>query len=75
MRFSKETKYLGMIIEDNLAMTSHKKQVCNRLRKADEAIGLVRHYIPYSVQYTIYFIAVFQPNIQYGLQIWGKNLL
>ena len=74
MRFSKETKYLGMIIDDNLAMTSHKKQVCNRLRKANGALSLVRHYVPYPVLRSIYF-ALFQPHIQYGLQIWGQNLL
>ena len=73
MRFSKETKYLGMIIDDNLAMDSHKKQVCDRLRKANGALSLVRHYVPYPVLRSIYF-ALFQPHIQYGLQIWGQNL-
>lgn len=73
MRFSKETKYLGMIIDNNLTMTSHTKQVCDRLRKANGALSLVRHYVPYSVLRSIYF-ALFQPHIQYGLQIWGQNL-
>ena len=35
MRFSREVKYLGMIIDDNLSMINHKKQVCGRLRKAN----------------------------------------
>ena len=74
MRFSKETKYLGMIIDDNLAMTSHKKQVCNRLRKAKGALSLVRNYVPYFILRSTYF-SLFQPHIQYGLQIWGQNLL
>ena len=73
MRFSREVKYLGMIIDDNLSMINHKKQVCGRLRKANGALCLARHYVPYPILRLIYY-ALFQPHIQYGLQIWGQNL-
>lgn len=73
MRFSREVKYLGMIIDDNLSMISHKTQVCGRLRKANGALCLVRHYVPYPILRLIYY-ALFQPHIQYGLQIWGQNI-
>ena len=62
-----------MIIDDNLAMTTHRKHICNRLRKANGALSLVRHYVPYLILRSIYF-ALFQPHIQYGLQIWGQNI-
>ena len=73
MRFSREVKFLGMIIDDNLSMINHKKQVCGRLRKANGALCLVRHYLPYPILRLIYY-ALFQPHIQYGLQIWGQNI-
>ena len=73
MRFSREVKYLGMIIDDNLSMINHKKQLCGRLRKANGALCLVRHYVPYPILRLIYY-ALFQPHIQYGLQIWGQNI-
>ena len=62
-----------MIIDDNLSMINHKKQVCGRLRKANWAFCLVRHYVPYLILRLIYY-ALFQPYIQYGLQIWGQNI-
>ena len=73
MRFSREVKYLGMISDDNLSVINHKKQVCGRLRKANGALCLVRLYVPYPFLRLIYY-ALFQPHIQYGLQIWGQNL-
>ena len=44
-----------------------------RLRKANGALSLIRHYVPLSILRSIYY-ALFQPHIQYGLQIRGQNL-
>ena len=73
MRFSSQTRYLGMLIDDNLTMEKHKDSVANKLRKANGALSLIRHYVPLSLSRCIYY-AIFQPHIQYGLQIWGQNI-
>ena len=74
MRFSSQTRYLGMLIDDNLTMEKHKDSVANKLRKANGALSLIRHYVPLSLSRCIYY-AIFQPHIQYGLQIWGQNII
>ena len=73
MRFSKQTRYLGMLIDENLSMNSHNECISGRLRKANGALSLIRHYVPFSILRSIYY-ALFQPHIQYGLQIWRQNL-
>lgn len=55
MRFSREIKYLGIIINDNLLLNSHKAQVCERIRRANRTLHLVRHYVPYPILRTIYY--------------------
>ena len=37
MRFSKQTRYLGMLVDENLSMNSHNKYISGRLREANGA--------------------------------------
>ena len=65
-----------MLIDENLMKTSinsHDECISGRLRKANGALSLIRHYVPFSILRSIYY-ALFQPYIQYRLQIWGQNL-
>ena len=65
MRFSKCTKYLGLLIDENLSFHNHIENVISKLR--------IRHYVPFTILRSIY-LSLFQPHIHYGLQIWGQNL-
>ena len=73
MRFSSQTKYLGMLIDENLTMEKQKGAVSSKLGKANGALSLIRHFVPLSVLRCVYY-ALFQPHIQYGLQIWGQDI-
>ena len=73
MRFSKCTKYLGLLIDENLSFHNHIENVISKLRKANAALCMIRHYVPFTILRSIYF-SLFQPHIYYGLQIWGQNL-
>ena len=73
MSFSSETKYLGLVIDENLSMNKHKENVSRKLRNANGAISLIRHHVPLALLRSIYY-ALFQPHLQYGLQIWGQNI-
>ena len=73
IRFSKCIKYLGLLIDENLSFYNHKENIINKLRKANGALCMIRHYVPFTILRSIYF-SLFQPHIHYGLQIWGQNL-
>jgi len=73
MRFSRYTKYLGILIDENLSMTEHTESIAIKLRKANGAISKIRHYVPINLLRSIYF-ALFHSHAHYGLQIWGQNL-
>ena len=73
MRFSKCTKYLGLLIDENLSFHNHIENVISKLRKANAALCIIRHYVSFTILRLIYF-SFFQPHIYYGLQIWGQNL-
>ena len=48
MRFLKCTKYLGLLIDENLSFQSSK------LRKANAALCIIRHYVPFTILRSIY---------------------
>ena len=74
MRFSKCTKYLGLLIDENLSFHNHIENVISKLRKANAALCMIRHYVPFTILRSIYF-SLFQPHIYYGLQIWGTKFM
>ena len=46
IRFSKCIKYLGLLIDENLSFYNHKENIINKLRKANGALCMIRHYVP-----------------------------
>ena len=73
MRLSSQTKYLGMLIDENLTMEKQKGNISSKLGKANGALSLIRHFVLLSVLRCVYY-ALFQPHIQYGLQLWGQDI-
>ena len=70
MRFTKYTKYLGILIDENLSMAEHTESIAKKLRKTN---GAISNYVPINLLRSIYF-ALFHPHAHYGLQIWAQNL-
>lgn len=40
MRFSKSTKYLGLLIDENLSFRTHRENTTNKVRKANGALNI-----------------------------------
>ena len=49
IRFSKCTKYLGLLIDKNLSFYNHKENIINKLRTANGALCMIGHYVPFTI--------------------------
>ena len=68
----KETKYLGMIMDEHLTFKIHMDTMKLKLIKANGLLAKLRHYMnpPLFIR-TIYY-AIFEPHLWYGCQLWGQ---
>ena len=68
----KETKYLGMIMDEHLTFKIHMGTMKLKLIKANGLLAKLRHYMnpPLFIR-TIYY-AIFEPHLWYGCQLWGQ---
>ena len=66
----KETKYLGLMIDDNLKWESN---VINTQKKFSRAIGLLKYAKHYVQEDTIrnMYLSIFQPYFIYCCSVWG----
>ena len=65
-----ETKFLGVIITENLTWDDHNKTVCNKVRNF--GIGIIRkicHLIPLSILLNLYFTLV-HPYFEFCYIAW-----
>ena len=68
----KETKYLGMIMDKNLAFKNDIDTVKIKLNRANGLSTKLRHYVNPTLLRTIYYV-IFEHHLQYGCQLWGKT--
>ena len=68
----KETKYLGMIMDEHLTFKNHMDTVKLKLNRANGLLAKLRHYMNSTLLRTIY-IATFEHHLRYGCQLWGKH--
>ena len=64
----KETKYLGMIMDEHLTFKNHMDTVKLKLNRANGLLAKLRHYVNPTLLRTIYY-AIFEPHLQYGCQL------
>ena len=69
-----ETKFLGVIITDNLTWDNHIKTVCNDVSKGIGMICKIRHFIPPGILINLYFTLV-HPYFEYCNIVWATNLI
>ena len=67
----KETKYLGMIMDEHLTFKNHMDTVKLKLNRANGLLAKLRHYVNLALLRTIYY-AIFEPHLRYGCQLWGQ---
>ena len=67
----KETKYLGMIMDEHLTFKNHMDTVKLKLNRANGLLAKLRHYVNLTLLRTIYY-AIFEPHLRYGCQLWGQ---
>jgi hypothetical protein len=66
------TKFLGLVIDDNLSWGFHIDEIIPKLNKACYIIRSVKPFISLEVLRTIYFSLV-HSIIAYGLIFWGTS--
>ena len=65
-----ETKFLGMIIDENLSWAKHAKSIINKNSSGIYMINLVRNILP-SKQKCMLYMSLVNSNLIYGLLLWG----
>ena len=68
-----KTKYLGLLIDENLNWKFHLEQLAVKLRKVNGILSKLRHFLTTVTLKSIYY-ALFYSNLIYGLQVWGQDL-
>ena len=66
------TKFLGVIISEDLKWKEHTKVVCNNVTKAIRVINKVSYILPVSVLSILYCILVL-PYYQYCNIVWASD--
>ena len=70
--FSNYTKYLGIIIDEELSWRKHYNYIANKLSKATGILCRIRHYIDKKTLINLYYSFVY-PYLKYGITAWGNQ--
>ena len=71
------TKFLGVLINENLDWSAHANHVCNKISRSTAILAKLKHYLPKYVLLTIY-TSLCISHISYALTVWGgspKNVM
>ena len=66
-----KTKYLELLLDENLNFKSHIDSLKTVLRRANCLLSKIRDYVNKDLLRTIYY-ALFDSHLRYGCQIWGQ---
>lgn len=64
------TKFLGIIIDENLNWVAHKENLIKKLRSITGAISRIRKSIP-SDYYRNIYSSLYESHLCYGVTVWG----
>ena len=65
------TKFLGVLVQENLSWAAHVNYICNRVSKATALLAKLKHYLPKYVLLIIYNSLCIS-HISYALSVWGS---
>lgn len=67
----KETKFLGLIIDDTITWKQHINYVINKIARSCYALRNIKHFIPLDTLKVIYFAHI-HSILSYGIIFWGN---
>ena len=65
------TKFLGLIIDDQLKWLEHIQYIKNKVSKSVSILCKVQHYLDHQTLHNLYYTFVY-PYLIYGVEIWGN---
>jgi hypothetical protein len=68
----KETKFLGVIVQNNLRWTAHVNYISRKIAKGIGVLSKVRHKLPQKSLISLYFTLVY-PYLHYCNSIWAAD--
>ena len=66
-----KTKFLGVIIDENLTWKNHIDGISKTMSRNIGVINKVKYFMPEKVLYTLYCTLVL-PYLNYGILVWGS---
>jgi len=66
----KETKYLGVMIDNKLKWETHINILLNKLKPISAKLYYLRNTLPHSAL-TLIYKSLFESHILYGVEVWG----
>ena len=66
------TKYLGVVIDENLNWKSHVSHIESKIKRGVSVISKLRHTVTKSILLNLYYSLIY-PYLIYGLVAWGNT--
>ena len=70
--FTKTSKFLGIVIDNNLTFSQHYNYICNKISKNTGILNRIHHYLPKSALLSLYYSLIY-PYLMYGVEIYYGN--
>ena len=68
----KETRYLGVIIDEKLNWNSHVQHIKSKIVKGSYILSKLRHYVNLKTLKLVYFSLIY-PHLNYCITSWGST--
>ena len=65
-------KFLGIIIDSNLAFSSHYQNICYKTSRSSSVLSKLAYYVPQPILRKLYRTMIY-PHLNYGIEIWGNS--
>ena len=73
IKFVKELRFLGLIIDNELKFKTHVQNVVKKMKRGLGALSLIKHTFPIKTKLLIYN-ALIKPHYEYVSIIWSTNI-
>ena len=67
----KNTKFLGVILQENLKWNDHIDYISNKVSRATGLLARLKHYLPKTILFTIYN-SLCLSHLSYAISVWGS---
>jgi hypothetical protein len=68
----KETKFLGVILDENLSFNAHREWLVKKLATSSGILCSIKDSIPVTLHKNIYQ-TLFESHLTYGIFVWGGS--